>query len=306
MRRILTGAALLGAALLALAAVSTSQPATPVTHAAPPVAQAAAHRVAPVTEQECRAPQKTPPTQPQKLPPVTIQVHGVQGADVSEYEGAIDWTKLSAQKEFVIMRFSHGAHLDTEFVNFFKSAKQTGVIRGVYHYVDPADPYPFADQLRRFVKGVKLEKGDLAPIIDLENPCLWVHLSDSDRMKYVMKWANALEKVYGVKPIVYLSPLFVDKALGGATNADVLKNYPLWIANYRVVRPTVPLPWTSYIMWQYGEDIPLAGVSIPADGDVAPGSLSDLQKYTLQQDAGGDDSVLTAQDLDDEGLTKKH
>ena len=102
-----------------------------------------------------------------------------------------------------------------------------------------------------------------------------------------------------------MSPSFVDRALGGSTKAVVLKNYPLWIANYRVPKPTIPAPWKSYIIWQYAEDANLPGVSIPADGDIAPGTLADLQKYTLSKDAGEDESILTAKDLDDEGLTSK-
>jgi len=113
------------------------------------------------------------------------------------------------------------------------------------------------------------------------------------------------QKVYGAKPIIYMSPSFVDRALGGAANATVLVQYPLWVVHFGVGSPTVPLPWTSYIMWQYGADDPLASVSVPADGNVAPGTLDDLRKYTVKQAAGGDVSVLTKDDLNDERLTKK-
>jgi len=27
--------------------------------------------------------------------------------------------------------------------------------------------------------------------------------------------------------------------------------FPLWIANYYVVKPVIPLPWTSWVLWQY-------------------------------------------------------
>lgn len=288
----------------ALALLAVASFAQPTTNQAPVAEAIAAPKWTPVTVEECKTPPKpTPPGPKPKLVP--IQVQGVPGADVSKWEGVIDWTKLGAQKQFVIMRFSYGALLDVKFNNYWPAARKVGVVRGVYHYLDPANSHPFASQLRNFVKGVKLEAGDLPPILDLENPCLWVHLSEQDRIRYILKWTHAFEKVYGVKPILYMSPSFVDRALGGAASAAVLGQYPLWIANFGVPTPTIPLPWTSYIIWQYSDDTPMAGVSIPADGNVAPGTLADLHKYTLKQSAGGNDSVLTKHDLDDEGLTKK-
>jgi lysozyme len=283
----------------------------PPANAEQTVDEASAHRAQsvtkhwpPITEKECKPTTNnggTVTTKPQA--PVHIQVQGVDGADISEYEGNVDFTKLAKQKKFVIMRFSHGGHADTNYATFWQQAQKTGIIKGAYVYLDPSDPMPFADQLKRFVNGVKLDKGDLPPILDAENPCLWIKLTPDQRLAYILKWANALEKVYGVKPIIYMNRSFTDRALAGS-NIAVLKQYPLWLASYQQAVPSsIPDPWDSYIIWQYSEDAPLAGVSIPADADVAPGSLATLQSYTLQQPAGGDASVLSASDLDIGGLT---
>jgi lysozyme len=311
MRRISTVTALLcllGSALVTTVPVTTAnaveRAAKAVQVTVPTVAAPATRHWPPVTDKECQAPSPAPTSGP-KPPPVTITVTGIPGADVSSWEGQIDWVKLGASKQFVIMRHSHASHIDTQFPSYWRSAKQVGVIRGAYIYIDPLDPHPFADQLTNFVNGVRLEKGDLAPIIDLENPCLWVHMSVPDRLAYVLKWVHAFEKVYGVKPIIYMSASFVDKALGGAANAAVLGQYPLWIAGYRVAQPLIPLPWTEYLIWQYAEDATLPGVSMPADGDVAPVSLARLKKHTLRKPAGGNAKVLNKNDLDDGGLTKR-
>lgn len=258
----------------------------------------------PVTEEDCKPTPPGPVIPHGPLPPVQIQVKGVPGADVSEYEGNIDWPALAKQKKFVIMRFAHGGHIDANFVSFWQSAKQVGVIKGAYVFLNPMDPTPFADQVKTFVNGVKLDKGDLPPILDLESPCLWIGMTPPQRLAYILKWANALEKVYGVKPILYMSRSFTDRVLTGA-NIAVLKQYPLWLASYREAVPSsIPDPWTSYIIWQYAEDAPIAGIASPADADVAPGSLATLKKYTLKHPAGGDASVLSASDLDDSAWTQ--
>jgi len=248
--------------------------------------------------------QKTPQiktTQPKKAE-LEILVQGVPGCDVSEYEKQVDWAQVAKDKKFAFMRVSHGLYRDATFAANWKGAKDHGVIRGAYHYLDPKEPY--APQLKYFVKTLKLEKGDLAPVLDLENPSLWAHMKRSNRIRYVQKWIRALEHVYGVKPIIYMSPSFVDGVLG-LPEALVLKDYPLWIANYHVARPTIPLPWTSYIAWQYTEKGKCPGVTGNCDLNVAPGKLEDLQRYAVQSTSGGDDTILTAVELDDEGLSAR-
>jgi lysozyme len=301
MKRILVTAALLG--FIGGVLMPTAQAATNNPGAKPAVTTVQPHWP-PVTEKECTAPQ-TSPTHGPKPPAVPITVQGIPGADLSQYEGQVDWTKLAAGEKFVIVRFSHGAHIDTEYANYWPAAKKAGVIRGVYTYLDPLDAHPFADQVRAFVNGVKLGKGDLAPILDVENPCLYLHMTVAERIAFIQKWADVFEKVYGVKPILYMSPSFVDRALGGAAQAAALAQYPLWIANYHSAKPIVPLPWTTYIIWQYAEDAPLPGVSIPADGDIAPGTIADLRKYTLRRKAGGNTRILSKHDLDDSSWKKQ-
>jgi lysozyme len=239
-------------------------------------------------------------TSPAATGPVVIAVQGLPGCDVSEYEGTIDWAKLAADKKFCFIRALHGLHRDATFGVNWSEAARVSVMRGAYVYLDPTLPY--APQVRAFVQMVHVEKGDFAPVLDLEDPKIWSHLKQPDRIKYVLKWAKVIEHVYGVKPIIYLSPLFVPNVLG-TQYAQQLAGYPLWIANYHVSKPTVPLPWTDYIIWQYAEDGTCIGVTGPCDLDIAPGGAAALSAFTVKQAAGGDDSVLTADDLNDGGLT---
>jgi lysozyme len=222
------------------------------------------------------------------------------GADVSEYEDTIDFGKMATEKQFVFIRASHGLHHDATYLDNWSEAKKYGIVRGAYHYIDPTEDY--ASQVRYFVKTVKLEKGDFYPVLDLENPPLWAHIKQADRIKYVLKWVHVLERVYGVKPIIYMSPSFVDKVLG-VQEAEALKHYPLWVAHYRVAYPWIPAPWNSYIIWQYSEHGKCQGVASDCDTDVAPGTLADLQVYTMSTAAGGNERLLAPDDLDDGGIS---
>jgi GH25 family lysozyme M1 (1,4-beta-N-acetylmuramidase) len=231
-----------------------------------------------------------------------IQVQGVPGADISEYDDPLDLPQLALVKQFIILRASHGLHHDAIYTAMYAQGKQLGVVVGAYHFVVPTED--FAEQLRYFVKTVRLQKGDLYPILDLEKPESWKNMPQPDRIKYILKWAHALEHIYGVKPIIYLSPSFVQDVIG-LQEALALKDYPLWVAHYNVAYPWVPVPWTSFIIWQWVDKGTCPGIKGPCDEDVAPGTLADLKKFTMDHDAGGDDTLLTAADLDDGGLTVK-
>ncbi|MCL2885031.1 MAG: hypothetical protein FWF49_06065, partial [Oscillospiraceae bacterium] len=71
----------------------------------------------------------------------TNGVQGMQGIDVSSYQGAIQWDKVKAAGiDFAVIRvgvrgWGDGAlHLDTQFVNNIKGAQKAGVQIGLYFY----------------------------------------------------------------------------------------------------------------------------------------------------------------------------
>lgn len=205
----------------------------------------------------------------------------VQGCDISSYQSEVDWKKVATAKAFAFIRASHGtAQKDAYFLKNWRAAKEAGVIRGAYHYLDPTEN--FQEQLDYFTSVVgQLEVGDLPPVVDAENAELWKNIPKKDRIKYLLKFCSGVEAKLGVRPIIYLSPSFVDGVIG-AENAAPLKNYILWIANYRVSEPRVPAPWTEWTFWQYSDRGRTPGVEGDCDQDAFSGSLDDLKKLTVQ------------------------
>ena len=160
--------------------------------------------------------------------PSGFHVHGI---DVSHYQGNIDWKMLTQTRQgkfpihFVFMKASEGGDYgDKAFSSNFDSAKTHGFIRGAYHFYNPkTDPVRQADF---FINSVKLDSGDLPPVLDIEK-----RGKDENQLRRDLKlWLDKIEQHYKVKPILYTSYKFKTRYL----NDSVFNSYPYWIAHYYV------------------------------------------------------------------------
>jgi len=217
---------------------------------------------------------------PAPLPELVL--HGLLGADVSQYQSTIDWAKLAAERKFVFIRASYGDELDPSFSVNWKAARDHGIPRGAYHFFNPQKSLRL--QIRQFIQAVgKLEKGDLPPIIDLEDykhNKLWPRVLKAHRVALLMRWVTSIEQALGVKPIIYMSPDFIQDTLG-LEYSKPLKDYDLWVAHYDVPVPIVPQPWTKLTFWQY-TIATCAGVIGKCDQDTFPGTAADLARLEVQ------------------------
>ncbi|HSR70457.1 MAG TPA: GH25 family lysozyme, partial [Acidobacteriota bacterium] len=131
------------------------------------------------------------------------------GVDVSHHSGAIDWKQVAAQGHgFAIAKATEGVDLkDSTFDAHWKEIKEAGLLRGAYHFYVTEDP-PH-EQASFFIENVQLERGDLAPIVDIE---LIGHNTTLEGLAQRLKtFVELLEGHYGIKPIIYTSPNFWDK-----------------------------------------------------------------------------------------------
>lgn len=67
-----------------------------------------------------------------------------------------------------------------------------------------------------------------------------------------------------------------------AAQRDWFKQFPLWIAHYKVPSPTIHAPWSDYLIWQYTEkgDGKYFGVeSFDLDLDLFNGDLEDYKRF---------------------------
>ena len=203
--------------------------------------------------------------------------YNVHGIDISHYQGEVDWNMLEKTRqgrfpvEFIFMKATEGGDFaDDKFVANFDSAKVHGFIRGAYHFYNPkTDPNKQADF---FIRSVKLEPGDLPPVLDIEKKS-----KDVKKLQGDLKiWLRKIENHYGVKPIIYASYKFKTRYL----NDSIFDTYPSWIAHYYVDSVKYQGEWK---FWQHTDVGTLPGIDEQVDLNVFNGSSVNLRKMLIPE-----------------------
>ena len=208
--------------------------------------------------------------------------HGykVHGIDISHYQGNVNWKMLEQTRQgqfpiqFIFMKATEGGdYPDKRFVANFDSAKAHGFIRGAYHFYNPkTDPNKQADF---FINSVKLEPGDLPPVLDIEKKS-----KDIGKLQADLKlWLRRIENHYGVKPIIYASYKFKTKYL----NDSVFNSYPYWIAHYYVDSVQYKGEWK---FWQHTDVGTLPGIEEQVDLNIFNGGLEGLDALRIKKKGG--------------------
>jgi len=200
------------------------------------------------------------------------------GFDISHYQNREDikWDSLSIGNktiplEFVVMRATMGnRNADKHFEEFWQQAKKNELIRGAYHFYR-ADEDPVI-QANNFLANVKLESGDLPPILDIEK--IPKRKTNKKLIEDLKVWCKIIEETYGEKPIIYTYYHYYKDFLKGEFD-----DYPLWLANYNDV-PT-PSPEGNWDFWQFTENGIVHGINTKVDLDIYNGSLWSLKRLTI-------------------------
>ncbi|WP_309640346.1 glycoside hydrolase family 25 protein [Flavobacterium sp.] len=198
----------------------------------------------------------------------------VVGIDVSQYQGKIDWKSVRLVENnfpirFAFIRATVGKDkVDCEFETNWKSSKAT-LIRGAYHYYRPNENS--LEQANNFIKNVKLRKGDLPPVLDIE---AMPKNQPIDSLKAGLKrWLEKVDAHYQVKPIIYTNEKFYEAFL-----KEDFSNYQFWIANYNFFVETLQDDW---LIWQFTEKATVSGIDGNVDVNIYNGSPKMLQYLTL-------------------------
>lgn len=207
--------------------------------------------------------------------PEGYEIHGI---DISHYQGTIDWEKLrnngmieKCPVRFVIIKATEGASaIDENFNDNFYQAREYGFTRGAYHFWSIHSSG--RDQANFFLKQVKLEEGDLPPVLDVEHKAK--NQTNEDFKQSVLTWLRIVEKKYKVKPIIYTYYKFKMKYLSDST----FDTYPYWIAHYYVDKVEYKGKWK---FWQHTDCGKLPGIKGYVDFNIYNGSYYDLRKLTI-------------------------
>ncbi|MFM6934703.1 MAG: glycoside hydrolase family 25 protein, partial [Flavobacteriales bacterium] len=196
------------------------------------------------------------------------------GLDISHHQGNVDWDSLATSKhpiQFIFIRATNGSHiLDREFHRNWEESRGKSFLRGVYHYYRPNQNS--TTQFNFFKSHVYLRKGDLPPVLDLEENS-W--FGRENLLRGVKNWLSLAEKQYGVKPIIYTNLDFYLRYF----NSKDFKKYHFWIAAYSGRHRVSDIPWAFH---QFTEDIYVKGIEGNVDGDDFNGDRKALEKLTIR------------------------
>jgi len=195
--------------------------------------------------------------------PSSYPIHGI---DVSRYQERISWDAVhrmeveSIKLGFVFIKATEGSgRTDPYFQRNWKKSKEAGMVRGAYHFFIPTRDG--VEQAKNFARAVKLESGDLPPVLDVEKR---LGVPPEHLRKEVLKWCTYIEGYYGVKPILYTNADFYTVYLQG-----YLDDYPLWVAHY--LQPHQPRITREWAFWQHNESGHVNGIYGTVDFNVFNG-----------------------------------
>jgi lysozyme len=206
--------------------------------------------------------------------PVNFSIHGI---DVSHHQDNIDWKAVHDMQVqqvkigFCFIKATEGLNdTDLKFrMNWFK-AKQAGIPRGAYHFF--SGRISGKAQADHFIETVQLSKGDLPPVLDIEQ----TNGASADEVRQRAKdWLQRIEAQYKVKPIIYTNVDFYTNFL-----SSDFDDYPLWVAHYLAKdKPRISRNW---IFWQHNESGHVNGVDANVDFNVFNGDSLAFRKILLK------------------------
>ena len=179
----------------------------------------------------------------------------VHGPDCSFYQDdnetpqQINFQKLGGISDFVIIRAGQNNWVDPDFKVNWELAKIAKVPRGSYWFYDSrVSP---VSQAQLWAKTLGSDLGELPMFADYEENYGgpyggWVHFKAFiEELK-----KQCVNKEIGIYTAYYY---WKDHMPAPGPDLEYFHQYTLWIANYGVSKPAVPVPWSAdeWKFWQY-------------------------------------------------------
>jgi len=198
-----------------------------------------------------------------------------KGIDVSNWNGAINWTKVAhAGYRFAFAKATEGtSYTDKTYTTNRNGSEGAGLVFGGYHFARPAGRNLAAvtasaiKQANHFLAVAGPQPGELPPVLDLEATG---NLGKKLLLAWSLAWLGQIEARTGVEPFLYTSPLFWKGRLGDST-AAAAAGTGLWIAHWTSKgSPLVPAKnWNGdgWRFWQWTNCVSVPGIKHCTDGD---------------------------------------
>lgn len=184
----------------------------------------------------------------------------VEGADISSYQGTVDYVVASQRMQFLFIRagspYLGGDMKDSQFDRNQQESKGK-IPRGFYFVFRPETSIQV--QMDAFLDIIQDDIGELPPVLDVErNDSKLPPNQFTNRLVEAIRYLEKSALLANIKVALYSS--------SGFWNYNVEKgriNYTgrtLWIANYSsnptqvLDKPTIPRDWPYWTIWQLSAD----------------------------------------------------
>lgn len=197
-----------------------------------------------------------------------LRITDLGSATMKRIEGTVDYPV-----SFVYIKSTEGCTVFNSYYNSdYDAARAKGIHVGAYHFFSTTTPG--YRQAWEFLKKTKMQKGDLAPVLDVEPTDWQVRQMGGKRIliSNVEQWLGVVYKHTGVRPILYVGQDFAQKYLGDAP--DITGNYLVWIARYGEYQPNLKL-----VIWQLSSDGRVSGIYGNVDINVFSGYKAQFQDF---------------------------
>lgn len=188
--------------------------------------------------------------------PSTVVIHL---ADVSEFQGIIDWPTYGRASQAVIVRAHSGYRVDHQWNTNRDGARANVRIRGWYQYL--ARTVTPETQAAGFCNAVgSLRPGEFV-VVDLEE-------GDGDQTSRAHAWMAVVDQRLNTRSWLYTGESFARTHLGALVG---FADRNVWVANYRSRPPGLPCT-----LWQHTDAEPHAGIRNPCDCSIYQGTADQL------------------------------
>lgn len=208
--------------------------------------------------------------------PSSKMATALKGADVSQWQGDIDWEKFAANSDinYVMLRAGYGKTVkqtDKKFKRNYAGAKAAGLPVGCYWYsyaMTPEEAVKEAHVCAEVIKGCVFEY----PVaFDFEEP---------NQLKLPVAKASAIIDAFckEMESMGYYSTLYCSSYyLNHTVSKEVRQRYDIWVAHYNVSKPAYE---GNYGMWQYGIEKNKDGVSGAVDMNYCYRDYPEIMNYS--------------------------
>lgn len=203
----------------------------------------------------------------------------LQGTDISTWQdspdipGEVNFIKMSdAGAYYVFFKVSQGLFNDQVFRDSWVDAK--GILpRGGYHWLSWNKTG--LEQAKYFCDQIANDPPEVGCVVDFEDRIGVPQNANA----HLWNWCEYVESQTKKVPIIYTSPYYW---MEFGSKDLAWKRYALWIANYYVVKPMIPAPWTNWTFWQYspkGDGVKYGAESLQIDLDWFNGTAEDFKAF---------------------------